>query len=86
MASTVRAYILGHIMKTEQFAIIVWHKDDVNGTHQRIIVRGHTAEQVMLEFAKYLQRPVHFRSFTNKNKIQLHGPNGLICDLPSLEA
>jgi hypothetical protein len=40
---------------------------------------------VMIDFAKYLQRPVWCRSFTNKNKIQLHGPDGLICDLPALE-
>jgi hypothetical protein len=73
-------------MQTEQFAIIVWHSDDVNGTHQRIIARGHTADRVMLDFSKYLQRPLWCRSFTNKNKVQLHGPDGLICDLPALEA
>jgi hypothetical protein len=33
-----------------------------------------------------LQRPVWCRSFTSKNRVQLHGPDGLICDLPALEA
>jgi hypothetical protein len=39
----------------------------------------------MLEFAKYLQRPAHCRSFTHKNRVQLHGPDGLICELPMVE-
>jgi hypothetical protein len=72
-------------MQTEQFAIIVWHSDDINGTHQRVITRGHTAASTMMGFAKYLQRPAHCRSFTNKNRVQLHGPEGLICDLPAIE-
>ena len=72
-------------MQTEQFAVIVWHSDDINGTHQRVLIRARTAARVMLEFAKYLERPSHCRSFTNKNRVQLHGPDGLICDLPMVE-
>jgi hypothetical protein len=72
-------------MKKEQFAVIVWHNDDVNGTYQRVLTRGHTAARVMLEFAKYLERPAHCRSFTHKNRAQLHGPDGLICELPMVE-
>jgi hypothetical protein len=72
-------------MQTEQFAIIVWHNDDINGTHHRVLTRGHTADRVMLDFAKYLQRPAHCRSFTHKNRVQLHGPDGLICELPMVE-
>ena len=72
-------------MKTEQFAVIVWHNNDISGTHQRIIARGYTAAGVMLDFAKYLQRPAHCRSFTAKNRVQLHGPDGLICELPAIE-
>jgi hypothetical protein len=71
-------------MKTEQFAIIVWHNDNISGTHQRTLTRGHSAAGVMLDFAKYLQRPEWCRSFTAKNKIQLHGPDGLICELPMI--
>ena len=72
-------------MKTEPFAIIVWHNNDIHGTHQRTLARGYTAAAVMLDFAKYLQRPEWCRSFTAKNKVQLHGPDGLICDLPAIE-
>ena len=73
-------------MQTEQFAVIVWHNDDVRGTHQRVLARGRTADRALTIFAKYLQRPVWCRSFTSKNRVQLHGPDGLICDLPALEA
>lgn len=73
-------------MKTERFAVIVWHNDDINGTHQRTLIRGYSATSVALDFAKYLQRPEWCRSFTDKNKVQLHGPDGLICDLPMIEA
>jgi len=73
-------------MKLEKFAVIVWHNNDINGTHQRVIARGYSATSAMLDFAKYLQRPQWCRSFTHKNKVQLHGPDGLICDLPMIEA
>ena len=69
-------------MKTEEFLIVVWHNDCTNGTHQAVIVRGHSAARAMLNFAEYLKRPADCWSFTHKNKIQLRGPGGLICDLP----
>jgi hypothetical protein len=72
-------------MKKEQFAVIVWHRDDVRGTHQRTIATGFTAAQALTEFAKYLDRPAQHRSFTDKNRIQLHGPDGLMCELPAIE-
>ena len=71
-------------MKKEQFAVIVWHRDDLNGTHQRTIATGFTAAQALTEFAKYLERPAQFRSFTDRNRVQLHGPDGLICELPAV--
>lgn len=68
----------------EQFAVIVWHRDDVRGVHQSILCTGLTAAQALEGFAKYLERPAQFRSFTDKNRVQLHGPDGLMCDLPAV--
>ena len=66
------------------YKVLVWHNDCVNGTHHSIKATGATAEQALKEFAKYLQRPEHCRSFTSKNLVQLHGPDGLMFDIPAL--
>ena len=66
------------------YRVIVWHNDDINGTHQSIKATGHTPEQALSEFSKYLQRPEWMRSFTPNHKVQLHGPNGLLFDLPAI--
>lgn len=68
----------------EAFKIIVWHNDDVNGVHQRILCRAASAEKVLTEFMEYLQRPEWMRSFTEKNRVQLHGPHGLMAELPAI--
>ena len=57
-------------MQTEQFAVIVWHNDDVNGTHQRVLTRGHTAASAMMGFAKYLQRPAHCRVRSRRRELR----------------
>lgn len=66
------------------YKVIVWHNDFVNGTHHSIKGTGATPEQALKEFSKYLERPAHCRSFTAKNLVQLHGPKGLIFDIPTL--
>ncbi len=67
------------------FSVLVWHKNDVEGKHQHIITNGSTAERALSEFSRYLVRPWSMRSFTPSHVVQLHGPNGFICDLPNLE-
>lgn len=67
------------------YKVLVWHNDCVNGVHHSIKATGATAEQALKEFAKYLERPAHCRSFTSKNLVQLHGPGGLMFDIPALE-
>jgi hypothetical protein len=66
------------------FKVIVWHNDSVNGTHQATVASGRTAERALADFASYLTRPAWMRSFTDKNRVQLHGPSGLICDIPAI--
>jgi len=66
------------------YKVIVWHNDCINGTHHSIKSTGATPEQALKEFTKYLERPEQFRSFTSKNLVQLHGPKGLIFDIPAL--
>lgn len=66
------------------YKVLVWHRDDVNGVHHSIKGTGATPEQALKEFAKYLERPAQFRSFTDKNKAQLHGPDSLMCELPAI--
>lgn len=66
------------------YKVLVWHRDDVNGVHHSIKGTGATPEQALKEFAKYLERPEKFRSFNSKNLVQLHGPDGLMFEIPSL--
>jgi hypothetical protein len=66
------------------YKVIVWHNDCVNGTHHSIKATGATPEQALKEFSKYLERPAQFRSFTSKNKVQLHGPKGFMFDIIDL--
>lgn len=66
------------------YKVLVWHRDDVNGVHHSIKGTGATPEQALKEFAKYLERPEQFRSFTSRNLVQLHGPDGLMFEIPSL--
>jgi hypothetical protein len=66
------------------YRVLVWHRDDVNGVHHSIKGTGATPEQALKEFAKYLERPEQFRSFTSRNLVQLHGPDGLMFEIPSL--
>lgn len=66
------------------YKVLVWHRDDVNGVHHSIKGTGATPEQALKEFAKYLERPKQFRSFTDKNLVQLHGPDGLMFELPAV--
>ena len=66
------------------YKVLVWHRDDVNGVHHSIKGTGATPEQALKEFTKYLERPAQFRSFTDKNLVQLHGPDGLMFEIPSL--
>ena len=73
-------------MRSNPFAykIVVWHNDCTQGTHNRILCSASTADKALKEFSKYLQRPEHCRSFTSKNLVQLHGPDGLMFDIPAL--
>jgi hypothetical protein len=66
------------------YRVIVWHNDAVNGTHQSTKASGPTAEAALLEFSQYLQRPEWMRSFTPKHKVQLHGPDGFMFDIPAI--
>lgn len=62
------------------FSVIVWHNDCVNGTHHSIIAHGSTIAKAIKEFNAYLERPARFRSFTEKNKVQLKG-EGVLFDI-----
>jgi hypothetical protein len=66
------------------YKVLVWHNDCINGTHHSIKATGATAAQALKEFSKYLERPVQYRSFTSKNKVQLYGPQGLMFDIVDL--
>ena len=66
------------------YKVIVWHNDSVNGTHQSVVASGASQASALAAFAKHLQRPAWVRSFTDKHRVQLHGPAGLICDIPAV--
>ena len=72
--------------RTNPFAykIIVWHNDSIRGTHNRIMFTASTPDKALKELSVYLQRPAQYRSFTDKNLVQLHGPDGLICNIPAI--
>lgn len=63
------------------YSIIVWHRDDINGVHQSVLTSAKTLGKVLRDFAKYMNRPQSMRSFTAKNLVQLHGPDGLMFDI-----
>jgi hypothetical protein len=67
------------------FRVRVWFRDDVRGTHSVQYGTGATPEQALKEFSDYLQRPAHCRSFSAKNRAQLVGPAGVICELPMID-
>jgi hypothetical protein len=73
-------------MRKDPFAykIIVWHNTCTHGTHNRILFSASTPEKALKELSKYLERPAQYRSFTDKNLVQLHGPDGLICNIPAI--
>ena len=63
------------------YKVLVWHRDDVRGTHHSILCSGATLQQVLKEFNKYMERPAQFRSFTSKNLVQVKGPEGFSMDI-----
>lgn len=73
-------------MRSNPFAykIVVWHNNCTQGTHNRILCSASTADKALKELSQYLQRPAQYRSFSDKNLVQLHGPDGLICDIPAI--
>ena len=73
-------------MRKDIFAyrVIVWFNDAINGTHQQTYGTGATPAQALKEFSDYLQRHAFARSFGPNNRAQLVGPDGLMCDLPSI--
>jgi hypothetical protein len=66
------------------FRVRVWFNDDVRGVHSVQYGTGATPDQALKEFSDYLQRPAQFRSFGPKNRAQLVGPDGVICELPMI--
>jgi hypothetical protein len=67
------------------YSIIVWHRDDINGLHQTVLVSAITLGKVLRDFDKYMQRPPAMRSFNAVNIVQLHGPNGLMFDIKQID-
>jgi hypothetical protein len=63
------------------FKVIVWHRDQVQGTHQSILCSGPTEKAVRRDFDKKMSAPTWMRSFTERHTIQLHGPSGLVATL-----
>jgi hypothetical protein len=67
------------------YSIIVWHNNATEGTHSRVLLSAKTMQKVLRDFAVYLQRPPHCRSFNAHNLIQLHhAEKGVLCDIPAL--
>jgi len=67
------------------YKIIVWHNDSVNGTHQNVLFESKTINKVLKDFDKYLtdRKPI-YRSFSDKNLIQLHhAEQGIIAHFPA---
>jgi hypothetical protein len=67
------------------YSIIVWHRDDINGLHQTVLVSAITLGKTLRDFNKYMQRPPAMRSFSAVNLVQLHGPNGLMFDIKQID-
>ena len=68
----------------QDYKIIVWHKDSVNGTHQSILCSAKTQSKVLRDFERYLKRPACVRSFNGHNLIQLHHVDrGVIAHFPA---
>ena len=66
------------------YSIIVWHNSATEGTHQRILMSAKTMQKVLRDFARYMGRPEHCRSFNSANLVQLHhAEKGILCKLPS---
>jgi hypothetical protein len=66
------------------YSIVIWHNNAVEGTHNRVLMSAKTQAKVLRDFAKYLQRPSHFRSFNSKNLVQLWYDNAVICNIPAI--
>jgi hypothetical protein len=68
------------------YHISAWHNSATEGTHQSKILSAKTMKQALILFARELQKPPRFRSFTSKNKVFMwSNEHGHIMDLPAIE-
>ena len=68
------------------YNISVWHNSATEGTHQSKLLSASTKEKALMLFAKELQKPERYRSFTTKNKVFMWSiEHGHIMDIPFVE-
>ena len=66
------------------YQIIIWHQSATEGSHNRIFLTAKTLQSALHQFSKYLQRPVHLRSFNASNKVQMWHDDKFLFDIPAI--
>jgi len=54
------------------YSIVVWHKDDCNGLHNRVLLNAKTRQKALRDFTRYMERPESMRSFNHLNRISIY--------------
>jgi hypothetical protein len=57
---------------TDNYSIVVWHKDDLNGHHNRVLMGAKTLAKLGRDFRAYMERPPIARSFNERNLVQVY--------------
>ena len=57
---------------SDNYSIVVWHKDDLNGHHNRVLMSAKTLAKLGRDFRDYMDRPVTARSFDARNLVQVY--------------
>lgn len=56
----------------DNYQIVVWHKTDTEGHHNQILMGAKTLPKLWRDFAAYRNRPKQYRSFDERNLVQLY--------------
>jgi hypothetical protein len=57
---------------SDNYSIVVWHKDDLNGHHNCVLMGAKTLAKLGRDFRAYMERPPIARSFDERNLVQVY--------------
>ena len=57
---------------SDNYSIVVWHKDDLNGHHNRVLMGAKTFAKLGRDFRAYMERPATARSFDERNIVKVY--------------